>query len=253
MARRPLIAGNWKMNLGRQDAGDLASTLAAGPLPTEVDAAVFPPALWLAGVADLLSDSRIETGAQNCSEYPRGALTGELAADQIAEIASLVIVGHSERRQRLGETDEVVRAKLDAALRAGLTPILCVGETLEIRQQPDAYVPFVIRQVESALSHRPAREVASVIIAYEPIWAIGTGVAATPDDAQEMCAAIRAAVDQLAAGAGEEIRILYGGSVNPGNARALLTQPDVDGALVGGASLVADDFRAVITAAAGAI
>jgi len=249
MTRIPLIAGNWKMNLGREEAIALATDIAAGVHRDDVEVAIFPPALWVADAADHVIGSDVRVGVQNCSEFERGAFTGELAPSQIAEIASLVIIGHSERRQKLGETDATIRAKLDAVLLAGLTPILCVGETLEIRNRPGDYVPFVVQQIRASLADRSAEQISGIVIAYEPIWAIGTGVAATPGDAQEMSAAIRAAVDEIAAGAGARVRIQYGGSVNPSNAAELLGQPDVDGALVGGAALKAADFLAIIDAA----
>ena len=251
--RVPLIAGNWKMNLGRADAIDLASTIAAGHRRSDVDVAIFPPALWAADVADHVTGSSVMVGAQNCSAFPRGAHTGELAADQVKEIGGWVILGHSERRQNLGETDAIVRSKLDASLSAGLAPILCVGETPNVRSRTNEYIPYVIEQTREALSGRTAQELQRIVIAYEPIWAIGTGVAATPADAQEMTAAIRGAVDEIAPGAGNHVRILYGGSVSPSNAAELLGQPDVDGALVGGASLKAADFLAIVDALPAAV
>jgi triosephosphate isomerase len=199
-------------------------------------------------VSAAVAGSSLAVGAQNCWTSEKGAFTGEIAPGMIRELGAMVLIGHSERRQIIGEDDALIRAKLDAALAAGLRPILCVGETLEIRQAGDA-VSFVENQIDAALSGRAIEELATIVIAYEPIWAIGTGVAATPADAQEMSAAIRAAIERLSPGAGAAMLILYGGSVNPGNAVELLSQPDVDGALVGGASLVADDFLTIINAA----
>ena len=247
--RTPLIAGNWKMNLGRVEAIELATAIAAGEKRRDVDVAIFPPALWIADAADHLVGSAVAVGAQDCSPHSRGALTGELAADQVADVASMVLIGLSERRQKLGERDDLIRSKLDAVLAAGLTPILCVGESANVRARTSEYIPFVLEQIRSALSDRAASEISNTVIAYEPVWAIGTGVAATPHDAQEMTAAIRTAINELAPGAGATIRILYGGSVNPANAAELLAQPDVDGALVGGASLIAADFLAIVEAA----
>jgi triosephosphate isomerase len=251
--RRPLIAGNWKMNLGRLASIELATRIVAGLRRSDVDVAIYPSTLWVADAADHIVGSNIIVGGQNCSQFGPGAYTGEIAADQLAEIASSVLVGHSERRHKLGETDLVVRAKIDAALAAGLTPVFCVGETPNVRARTGEYIPYVLDEIRCGLSDRSPDEVAGIVIAYEPVWAIGTGVAATPEDAQEMTSAIRSAVELLAPGTGERVRILYGGSVTPDNAEVLLSQPDVDGALVGGASLKADDFLAIIEAAPAAI
>lgn len=247
--RRPLIAGNWKMNLGRSEAIELASSIARGIDRADVDVALFPPALWVADAADHVVGSGVAVGAQNCSHLGRGAVTGEVAADQVADIATHVLIGHSERRQLAGEDDELIREKLDAALLAGLTPVVCVGESANVRAHTGEYIPFVLAQVRAALRGRSAGELARIVVAYEPIWAIGTGMAATPGDAQEMAEAIRRSISELASGAGESTRILYGGSVNAGNASELLAQPDVDGALVGGASLIAKDFLTIVKAA----
>jgi triosephosphate isomerase len=191
----------------------------------------------------------ILVGGQNCSQYEKGAYTGETSPAQLAEVASSVLIGHSERRHKLGETDIVVRAKIDAALATTLTPVLCVGETPSVRARTGEYVAYVMEQVRSSLSDRSSDDIERIVVAYEPVWAIGTGVAATPGDAQEMTSAIRSAIDGLAPGVGQRVRILYGGSVTPENAAELLDQPDVDGALVGGASLKSADFLAIIEAA----
>ncbi len=248
MPRRRLIAGNWKMNLRREPASALATAIAQGASRDDLDVAIFPPALWLADVAAAVQGSTVAVGAQNCWTAEKGAFTGELAPGMIRELGTMVLIGHSERRQIIGEDDALIRAKLDAALAAGLRPILCCGETLETRQAGLA-VSFVAGQIDAALSGRSADELGRIVVAYEPIWAIGTGVAATPADAQEMSTEIRAAIDRLQAGGGDSMPILYGGSVNPGNAAELLSQPDVDGALVGGASLIAADFLAIVNAA----
>jgi triosephosphate isomerase (TIM) len=166
----------------------------------------------------------------------------------VAELGSLVLIGHSERRQLLGETDAIVRAKIDVALTTPLTPVVCVGESLDTRQQGNA-VAYVSTQISAALADRPGADLNRLVVAYEPIWAIGTGVAATASDAQEMCAAIRLAIAAFSPAVASGIRILYGGSMTPANARELLTQPDVDGGLVGGASLKAADFLEIIAAA----
>ncbi|MCC6703484.1 MAG: triose-phosphate isomerase [Thermomicrobiales bacterium] len=237
------------MNLGRSEAIALATKVAAGVRRDDVDVAVYPPAIWVTDAADHVVGSNIIVGAQNCSPHERGAYTGEISAWQIAEVASSVLIGHSERRHKLGETDNVVRSKIDAALAAGITPVFCVGETPNVRNRTGEYVPYVMEQVRSSMSERSYDEITRMVVAYEPVWAIGTGVAATPADAQEMTAAIRLAIDGIAPGAGERVRILYGGSVTPANAAELLAQPDVDGALVGGASLNAADFLAIVEAA----
>lgn len=247
MARRKLIAGNWKMNLSREQANALAAAIASHDAPL-VEIALFPPAIWLTDVAAAVRSAPIRIGAQNCWNAQKGAFTGEISPAMISEVATLVLIGHSERRLILGEGDDLIRSKIDAALEAGLGVVLCVGETLEIRQAERAE-SHVAAQIHAALDGRPAEELAQVTIAYEPVWAIGTGIAATPADAQEMSAAIRSEVASIDSLYAERVRILYGGSVNPGNAAELLAQPDVDGALVGGASLVAADFRAIIAAA----
>ena len=247
--RRPLIAGNWKMNLGRAEALALTIHVATGVRRDDIDVAIYPPSIWLTDSTDHVTGSQIIVGAQNCSRYDRGAYTGQLSALQVAEVASSVLLGHSERRQKLDETDAVVRSKVDAALAAGLMPVLCVGEIASIRNKPGEYVPYVMEQVRASLAGRTFEEITRIVVAYEPVWAIGTGVAATPADAQEMTEAIRHAIDDIAPGAGELVRILYGGSVTPANAAELLEQPDVDGVLVGGASLNADDFLAIVEAA----
>lgn len=248
MNRRQLIAGNWKMNTSRAEARALASGVVAGLERDDLDVALFPPAIWLCDVAAIAGESLVAVGAQNCWTEPRGAFTGELSALMVAEVGTMVLAGHSERRQIFGERDELVRVKLDAALSARLTPILCVGETLDIRQSGSA-IAFVTAQIDAALGGRSSAEIERIIIAYEPIWAIGTGVAATSDDAQEMCGAIRTAIAAISPESADAVRILYGGSVGPANASGLLAQPDVDGALVGGASLNAADFLTIIAAA----
>jgi triosephosphate isomerase len=247
VARRKLIAGNWKMNLSRTEANALAQAIASQNAPM-VEVALFPPAIWLTDVAAAVNGMPIRIGAQNCWNAQKGAFTGELSPAMIAEVATLVLIGHSERRLILGESDELIRTKIDAALAAGLGVVLCVGETLETRQAGNAET-HVSAQIHAALDRRPPEELAQITIAYEPVWAIGTGVAATPADAQEMSASIRREVASIDSGYAERVRILYGGSVNPGNAAELLIQPDVDGALVGGASLVAADFESIIAAA----
>ena len=248
MDRRQLIAGNWKMNTSRAEAAALANDVVKGLERDELDVALFPPAIWLCDVAAIAADSPVSVGAQNCWTEPKGAFTGEISAPMVAEGATMGLVGPSERRQIFGERDALVRSKLDAALSAGLEPILCVGESLDIRQSGSA-VAFVTAQINAALVGRSPEALARIVIAYEPIWAIGTGIAATSVDAQEMSAAIRVAIAAISPERASAMRILYGGSVGPANASGLLAQPDVDGALVGGASLKVADFLAIIAAA----
>jgi triosephosphate isomerase len=248
MARRQLIAGNWKMNTTRAEARALAGAIVDGCSRTDLDVALFPPFVWLSDVEAIAEATSVAVGAQNCWSAEKGAFTGEISPVMVAELGSLVLIGHSERRQLLGESDALVRAKIDAALAATLTPVVCVGEPLETRQQGEA-VAFVSAQIVAALADRSIDELRRIVVAYEPIWAIGTGVAATATDAQQMCAAIRSAISTFSPETAPEMRLLYGGSMNAANARELLSQPDVDGGLVGGASLKADDFLGIIAAA----
>jgi triosephosphate isomerase len=246
--RVPLIVGNWKMNTNQEGAVALASAVAAGA-PSGVDLAVCPPFPWLLPVAGAVAGSTVAVGAQNCWKEQSGAVTGEVAPAMLVPLCRYVILGHSERRQIFEESDALVAQKITAALAVGLEPIICVGESLATRRTGDA-VMFVREQVVRALGGRSTDDLARCAIAYEPIWAIGTGVAATPDDAQEMASAIRATVRGLAPEIAPGTRILYGGSVNGENAGELLAGEDVDGALVGGASLKADAFLAIAGAAA---
>lgn len=247
-SRRPLIAGNWKMNTSRDQAVALAAAVSAGAAASRAEVVVCPPFPWLVPVAEALAGANVRLGAQDCWPKPNGAYTGGVSVAMLAELASHVIIGHSERRQWWGETDPLVRDKVDAVLDGGLTPILCVGESLDVREGGGANA-FVVGQVEAALGQRSAERIAATVVAYEPIWAIGTGVAASSADAETMCTVIRTAVDRLA-GVGERVRILYGGSVTAANAAELLGQPNIDGALVGGASLDADAFLTIVRAAA---
>lgn len=251
--RRPLIAGNWKMNLGRAEALALTAHVATGVRRDDVDVAIYPPSIWLTDTTDHLLGSHIIVGAQNCSRYDRGAYTGQLSALQVAEVASSVLLGHSERRQKLDETDSVVRSKVDAALAAGLMPVLCVGEVASVRNSPGEYVPYVMEQVRASLAGRTFDAITRIVVAYEPVWAIRTGVAATPADAQEMTEAIRHAIDSIALVQAHWCGFSTAGSVTPANAAELLAQPDVDGVLVGGASLNAADFLAIVEAVPRAI
>jgi len=250
-ARRPLIAGNWKMNGLRADgsalAGTLAARLSAGPAPA-CDLLVCPPFPLIPLVAERLVGSGVAVGAQDCHPKRAGAHTGDVSAALLADLGCrAVILGHSERRADHGETDALVRAKAEAALAAGLLAIVCVGETLAEREAGRT-LDVVRTQLVGSL---PAGATpAALAIAYEPVWAIGTGRVATPEQAQEVHAAIRAVLaEQLGAAAAAQTRILYGGSMKPDNAQSLLALPDVDGGLIGGASLVADDFWAIAGAA----
>ena len=256
--RRPvLVSGNWKMHHNHFEALEMVQKLAAllrsSPLPKGREASVHPPFTSLRSVQTAVeSDSvPVALGAQTCHSDDRGAFTGEVSAEFLAKLnVRYVITGHSERRQHCGETDDIVRSKLDAIWRHQMVPILCVGETLEERSAgvPSAEVK-VRGQLEAALSDRPAVAVAEMVIAYEPIWAIGTGQNATPDDAGSMASFVRAVVTTVCGQeAGSAVRVQYGGSVSPDNAGALLAQRDVDGLLVGGASLDAERFSSILHA-----
>jgi triosephosphate isomerase len=250
--RRPLISGNWKMNLTHLEAIAVVQKLAFildRRDPSRVEVSIHPPFTALRSVQTVLEadDIPIALGAQDVFWEQRGAYTGEISPLMLAKLnVSYVIVGHSERRQYFAETDEQVNKKVTAALGAGLTPIMCVGETLEEREA-GATEDKVLRQLRLGLVGLSAEAVGGLVIAYEPIWAIGTGRTAMPEDAQAVCATLRAAVaaDFGAATAGT-VRIQYGGSVQPGNCSAVLAQPDVDGALVGGASLDPDEFGQIV-------
>ena len=249
--RLPLMAGNWKMHMNHLEAIALVQKLAFTLTAKDFDAvevAVLPPFTALRSVQTLIDGDklRISYGAQDISQYDSGAYTGEVSGPMLAKLGcQYVLAGHSERRQYHAETDELVNAKIQAAVRSELTPVLCVGESLECRKAGD-HVGFVLGQVDGALKGIPAATVAGMVIAYEPVWAIGTGEVATPDDAQEAAAAIRSRISELhdAETAGS-VRILYGGSAKPGNIAPIMAQRDVDGALVGGASLDAGQFAQI--------
>jgi triosephosphate isomerase len=250
--RRPLISGNWKMNLNHFEALKLVQELSyavSGDDVDVVDVSVHPPFTDLRTVQTALESDRIPffLGAQHCHFKASGAFTGEVAPGMLAKLGvSYVIAGHSERRELFGETDDLVNKKVKAILEVGMTPIVCVGETLEEREAGEAEAK-VERQVALGLKRVPGEQVAGLVIAYEPIWAIGTGRTASADDAQAMCAVVRATVAAaFGADAGDEVRIQYGGSVKAANAAELMAQPDIDGALVGGASLDAGSFAGII-------
>lgn len=252
MARTPLIAGNWKMNLDHLEAIATVQKLAFA-LPKEyyekVDVAVTVPFTDLRSVQTLVEGDKLQItyGAQDVSEHESGAYTGEISASMLAKLGcSWVVTGHSERRQYHHETDAQVAAKSKAALDKGISPIVCVGESLEVREK-GTHVEYVVEQTRASLEGLSAEELSRTVIAYEPVWAIGTGEVASSEDAQEVCAAVRAQVasthgDALAA----SMRVLYGGSVKAATIAELMEQPDVDGALVGGASLDAEEFAAIV-------
>ena len=250
MARRPLVVGNWKMNGTVREAAHLARALVDGRPPDGgADVAVCPPFPYLGAVAGILAGTGVALGAQDVSRHASGAHTGEVSAGMLRDAGCRwVIVGHSERRTGLGETDEAVRAKFERARESGLAPIACVGETLAEREVGEAE-RVVGRQVDALLANAGAEAVGGSVIAYEPVWAIGTGRTASPVDAQAMHRAVRDRVASRSAAAAESVRILYGGSVNEKNAADIFSMPDIDGGLVGGASLDADRFLAIWRAA----
>jgi len=248
--RRPLIAGNWKMNLDRAGAVKLAREVVekAGSI-SKADLLVSPAFVHLDAVHAVLADSPVALGAQDVYFEPNGAFTGEISTAMLADLGvRYVILGHSERRHILGETDEQVRAKTAAALAAAITPIVCVGELLAERESGSTGA-VIRRQIEGSLAGFSADQVAETVIAYEPVWAIGTGKVATPEQAEEVHLDLRRILaERYNAATAERVRILYGGSVKPSNAAELIAQPDIDGALIGGASLKAADFLAIAAA-----
>ena len=247
MARQPLIAGNWKMYRTASEAAALATQVRVGATRPDVDVLVAPPFTALAAVAKALDGGSVLLGAQNMHAEKEGAFTGEIAAPMLKDAGcSHVILGHSERRHLFGETDEGVATKAEAAIAAGLVPIVCVGETLEERDA-DRTMVIVERQTERALRGMTPQQVARLVVAYEPVWAIGTGRTATPAQAQEVHRFIRRLISRShGTAAGDAVRILYGGSVKPDNIGALMAEDDIDGALVGGASLKADSFLKIV-------
>ena len=249
--RRPLMAGNWKMNCTHLEAIALVQKLAFSLDPqqlTDVEVVVLPPFTDLRSVQTLVEGDRLLLGygAQDLSSHDAGAFTGEISGAMLARLGcTYVLVGHSERREHHGEDDAAVREKVAAAGRHGLVPILCVGEGLAVRQT-SGQVEHCVSQLTAALADAPAAFVSSVVVAYEPVWAIGTGEVATPADAQEVCSALRGRLVELhSADVAAGVRILYGGSVKASNVGSIMTEPDVDGALVGGASLDAEEFARI--------
>lgn len=250
--RKKIIAGNWKMNKTPSEAVALVNEIKGKVANAECDVVVCPTAVCLPGVIEAAKGSCVKVGAQNVHFKESGAYTGELAGNMLKEIGTeYVIIGHSERRQYFGETDETVNARTIAAIAAGLTPIVCVGESLTEREQ-GVTDDTVRRQTKIAFLGIDAKDAANTVIAYEPVWAIGTGKTATADQADEVCGIIRETIKGLyGSDVAEKIRIQYGGSMNAGNADELLSKPNIDGGLIGGASLKAEDFSVIVAAAAG--
>jgi triosephosphate isomerase (TIM) len=252
-SRVPLMAGNWKMNLNHQEAVVLVQKLAWTLSDKKhdyarVEVAVLPPFTDLRSVQTLVDGDRLEIryGAQDVSVHDEGAYTGEISRGMLAKLGcTYVVVGHSERREHHGETDELVNAKAKKVLESGMTPIVCVGEALHVRQD-GRHVEHCLEQVDGSLAGLTAEQVAGLVVAYEPVWAIGTGEVATPDDAQEVCAGIRARVSDVhGEDTARSVRILYGGSVKAANVAGIMEKADVDGCLVGGASLQPDEFGGI--------
>lgn len=253
MARTPLMAGNWKMNLNHLEAVHLVQGLAmalddANFTYDDVEVVVIPPFTDIRSVQTVVEGDnlKIKYGAQDISTHESGAYTGEVSAEMLAKLGvSYVVVGHSERREYHGESDALVGEKARVALAAGMTPIICCGEGLEVRKE-GRHVEHVLAQIDGALDGMDAEQAAKIVIAYEPIWAIGTGEVATPEDAQEVCGAIRARLAELyTPELADSVRVLYGGSVKSTNVADIMAQPDVDGGLVGGASLKAEEFSKI--------
>ncbi|MFT4125136.1 MAG: triose-phosphate isomerase [Gordonia sp. (in: high G+C Gram-positive bacteria)] len=257
MSRKPLIAGNWKCNLNHQEAIALVQKIAYS-LPEKyfdkVDVTVIPPFTDIRSVQTVIDGDKLllTYGAQDLSAHDSGAYTGEISGAFLAKLGcTYVVVGHSERRTMHGETDEIVLAKTKAALRHGLTPIVCIGEGLDVREAGE-HVAYNVTQLTGSLAGLSAEEIGKVVIAYEPVWAIGTGRVASAADAQEVCAAVRATLAEIAdAATAASVRVLYGGSVSSKNVGDIVGQTDVDGALVGGASLKSDEFATLSAIAAG--
>ncbi len=248
--RRPLVAGNWKMHTDPRQSAELALAICSGlPPHPNADVMLLPPYTSLAAVAANLSGRPdVWLGAQNCHWETSGAFTGEVSAEMLAGVCGWVLVGHSERRRLFGETDRQVAAKLRAVLRAGMRPLLAVGESLDERKQGRA-TQVIQGQTHAALQGLDREALSRCVVAYEPVWAIGTGESATPDDAAQGARDVRQAVAALAPGVERSLRVLYGGSVSASTAASLFAPPDVDGGLIGGASLKAKEFLAIVAAA----
>ena len=246
--RKPIIAGNWKMNTDREGAIDLAREVKRlNEQVRDVDVVLIPPFVFLDPVQGVLEDSSIALGAQQSEYREKGAFTGEISVSMLRSVGcEYVLCGHSERRSLYGETNELVHAKVKAALAGGLKPILCIGET-KAQRDSGATLDVIFQQLEEGLFGLTENDFDSLVLAYEPVWAIGTGDTATPEQAQDVHAAIREWVERtVSASAAEKVRIQYGGSVKPSNVKDLMSKADIDGALVGGASLTADSFTDII-------
>jgi triosephosphate isomerase len=249
--RRKLVAGNWKMHGSRADNGTLVEAILAAPKLESVDCVLCPPFVYLAEIARMLRGSAVKLGAQNVSAEGHGAYTGEVAASMLRDVGcDFVIVGHSERRHLYHESDEQVARKFAAAQSRQLVPILCIGEQLAEREAERTF-EVVGRQLEAVVALTGIESFAHAVLAYEPVWAIGTGRTASPQQAQEVHAFIRHRLAERDAKIAADLQILYGGSVKAGNARELFTQADVDGGLIGGASLKAEEFLSIVAAARG--
>ncbi|WP_375422999.1 triose-phosphate isomerase [uncultured Friedmanniella sp.] len=253
MARMPLMVGNWKMNLNHVEAVGLVQKLAWTLEDKKYDrtrseVVVLPPFTDIRTVQTLVEGDRLTLGfgAQDVSAHKSGAFTGEVSVEMLAKLnCGYVTIGHSERRKNHGESDDLVSRKVQRAVNGGVTPIICVGEDVEVREARH-HVAYCLGQVNAALTDLSNEQIATVVIAYEPVWAIGTGAVATPEDAQEVCAAIRRLIgSRFTEPVAEQVRILYGGSVKANNVAAIMSQPDVDGCLVGGSSLIVDEFAAI--------
>ncbi len=250
MVRTPLMAGNWKMNLNHIEAIALVQKLSYTFNAEDyaaLDVAVIPPFTDIRSVQTLVDGDKLalKYGAQDIAKADKGAFTGEISGTMLAKLGcTFVIVGHSERREYHGEDNQVVNLKVQAALRNHLIPIVCVGEGLEVRKAGD-HVAYTIEQFDAALQGIAANDVANLVVAYEPVWAIGTGEVATPADAQEVCGAIRTRIREIHGTAADQTRIIYGGSMKADNVAALMLEADIDGGLVGGASLDPDEFVSV--------
>jgi triosephosphate isomerase len=248
--RKPFVAGNWKMNLNKANSVALASQLSDIDVGETVDVAICPPSVYLDCVSTALGDGQVRLGAQDVYYQEKGAFTGEISPAMLADVGCrYAILGHSERRHVIGETDELINKKVHAALAGGLIPIVCVGELLEQREAGQT-MDVIRAQFTGSLANLDAAKMENVVIAYEPVWAIGTGQVASPEQAEEVHSDLRKLLENsYNQEVAQSVRIQYGGSVKPDNALDLLAQPNIDGALVGGASLKADDFAAIIKAA----
>lgn len=246
--RQPMVAGNWKMNGSSDSVKELIKGIKAGVGEANAEVVVCPPFVYIPAVAEAIAGTAIKLGAQNMCDQDAGAYTGEVSGPMLKDVGcEYVIIGHSERRAMYGETDEVTAVKYSAVLKNGLKPIFCIGETLEEREQ-GITEQVVARQLDVILKTAGVASLANAVLAYEPVWAIGTGKTATPEQAQQVHAFIRSKIAKEDAVIAEGLRILYGGSMNPANAAELRSQPDIDGGLIGGASLKADDFLAICVA-----